>query len=245
MFTGIIQNTGKVVSMKSSGGQTAVKIRFVKKENKIPKLGESIAVNGVCLTVRKTDGKKFEADVVRETLAATNLSKLKAGSSVNLERSLKLGDELSGHFVTGHVDNCARILKIARSGKNISISISAPEKVRPYLAPKGSITVDGISLTVQMVEAGSFRVAIVPHTLKHTTLPLKKAGDWVNLEVDLIARYMKVLSEVISTCRILAGRNPDATLFKGCKKPVGSLAPAKGAGPRDDRKIRKLKRQGF
>ena len=199
MFTGIVSNIGKVVHKSPAGWRIAITFRFQKPEKRKPNLGESIAVNGVCLTVRKTNGRSFQADVVRETLEATNLGSLQIGDFVNLERSLKYGDEIGGHFVTGHVDACGKILKKTRSG----MIVKAPAKLMPCIAPKGSITVDGISLTVQKVQkvpgpskgpgTFCFTVAIIPHTLKNTTLALKKKGAVVNLEIDLVARYLKKL----------------------------------------------------
>lgn len=193
MFTGIIQNQAKVVSKKSSGAQIRFAFQFLKPEKRKIELGESIAIDGVCLTAAKVLKKGFEADVVRETLQATTLSQLQKGSVTNTERALRYGDSMGGHFVTGHVDTRSRILKVEKQGKNRLYSFSVPRDLSLYIAAKGSVVLDGISLTVQAVGAKAFKVALVPHTLKATTLGRKGEGDEVNLEIDLIARYMKRL----------------------------------------------------
>jgi len=198
MFSGIIDNQARVIKRKPQGGQ----IRFgfeMKKKTRPLKLGESIAVNGVCLTAAKVNGKKFEVDVIQATLDVTTLSDLKAGSWVNTERSLRYGDDISGHFVTGHVDGCGKIQKIEKKGKNRILTISAPRALMAYITSKGSITIDGISLTVQHSGKRDFEIALVPHTLKETNFTLRKAGDRVNLEVDLVARYLKNLTKFPSS----------------------------------------------
>lgn len=197
MFTGIIQNQGNVVKKESLGRQVRFFIRMAKKEKRKLEPGESIAVNGVCLTARRCSSQGFEADVIRETLEATTLGSLKPGSKVNLERSLRLGDSLGGHFVTGHVDEVARIIHIERAGNNRTFSIRAGKKILTLIASKGSVTVDGISLTVQKVRGSVFEVGLVPHTLKETSLGEKKSGDAVNLEADLIARYLSLCGPIL------------------------------------------------
>ena len=205
MFTGIISNQAKVIKKEKHGAQVRFVFRFIHKEKNRPVPGESIAVNGVCLTAVKIGRDFFEAVAVRETLEATTLSSLETGSKVNTERSLKMGDSLGGHFVTGHIDGCGRILKIEKSGKNYSFWIQAPPALKPYLAVKGSVGVDGISLTVQAVKGLSFKVAVIPYTFSHTTLGTKKAGSEVNLEADLVARYLNVLSSSLSPRKSLIG----------------------------------------
>lgn len=157
------------------------------------KAGESIAVDGVCLTAVKAGPKNFEADVIDETLRATRLGRLKAGDRVNLERSLRAGDLIGGHFVTGHVNGTGIIRKIERRGANYALQIQAPADIIQSLAVKGSIALDGISLTVQAIRANTFKVAIIPLTLRETALKRKKKGDGVNLEIDLTRRYLKDL----------------------------------------------------
>ena len=217
MFTGIVQNLGTVIKKEKRGGQIRFGFRFEKKEKRKPEPGESIAVDGVCLTVAKSGPRTFEADVIRETLEAATLARLKTGSRVNLERSLRIGDPAGGHFVTGHVDGRGMIQKVEKKGRNTRITFQAPKNILPFLAAKGSIAVDGISLTVQAVRGLSFQTGIVPHTLRHTTLGSKKAGDPVNVEADLIARYLDFIPKD----------------HKTSPRPSRSL------------KIRGLKRQGF
>lgn len=195
MFTGIIQNQAKVVLKKADGARVRLGLRFVKTEKRKLEMGESVAVDGTCLTVAKITKNGFEADVVRETLQATTLSTLEAGSLVNTERALRHGDPMGGHFVTGHVDARGKILAIESKNKNRVYTFSNPPQLRPFIAAKGSVVIDGISLTVQAVRQEAFKVAIVPHTWKVTTLGRKKAGDEVNLEADLIARYLGHMEE--------------------------------------------------
>ena len=193
MFTGIVQNQGTVIRKQKKGGI----IRFTfkpKKKDELIKPGESIAVNGTCLTTAAVRPGEFDADVIRETLQATTLGELKLHDQVNLERSLKTGDRIGGHFVTGHVDGRGVVKKIERYGRNRIFSIEVPKKLMRRFAVKGSVAVDGISLTIQAIENGMIKAALVPHTLKETTLGRKKNGDSVNLEIDLIARYLNILS---------------------------------------------------
>ncbi len=197
MFTGIIQNQGIVIKREERNKQVHFTFRLSVKEKRNLLAGESIAVNGVCLTACGVSSRGFEADVIRETLESTTLKDLQRGEKVNLERSLRYGDPLGGHFVTGHVDGLGQIVRIKRTGKNKTYSIKAGKNLRPFLAPKGSITVDGISLTVQKVKGNLFEIGIVPHTLKVTALSNKKPGDAVNLEADLIARYLNIFSEFL------------------------------------------------
>jgi riboflavin synthase len=215
MYSGIVTNQGIVVKRQELGTSIHFVFRFKKPEGPV-KLGESIAVDGVCLTVagiigsgrsethRGTRGVRgrptgsgvgFEADVVRETLGATTLGALRPGDRVNLERSLKYGDELGGHFVTGHIDGTGKIAHIEKRKKNWLITFEASKSLMKCLAQKGSIAVDGISLTVQSLTKKNFKITIIPHTLKETTLGRKTLGDAVNLEIDLITRYLKVLTE--------------------------------------------------
>lgn len=197
MFTGIIQNLAKVVRKQAAGGQIRFTFRFLKPEKRKIDLGESIAVDGVCLTVSKIAPKGFAADAVRETLQATTLSSLTVGSVVNTERSLRYGDSMGGHFVTGHVDARGRILNIAVQKKNRLLTLSLPPALARFITAKGSIVVDGISLTIQAVKGQAFEIAIVPHTWRVTSLGRKKKGHEVNLEVDLIARYLDRFQEAL------------------------------------------------
>jgi len=189
MFAGITTNQSVVAGIKKKGGQIRFRFKFAKPDKKVIP-GESIAHNGVCLTVVKGSGRFYEVDVVGATLEATNLGQLKMGDKVNLERSLKVGDEIGGHFVTGHIDGLGKVKSIRRAGENVVMTISAPAGLMSMIAPKGSVTCDGVSLTVQAVTGNSFDIALIPHTLSVTGFGLKKQGDFVNLEVDILARYL-------------------------------------------------------
>lgn len=156
-----------------------------------PLEGESIAVNGVCLTAKHFSGRGFQVDVSPESLSRTNLGTLAPGSSVNLERALRLGDRLGGHMVSGHVDAVSRVLERRVQGKFVLFTFMVPEGLDRYIIEKGSIAIDGISLTVNRCDRNSFGVSIIPHTLEVTTLGLMKAGDRVNIEVDLIGKYVE------------------------------------------------------
>lgn len=200
MFTGIIQNLGTVRKKQKKAGQIHFQFSFKHPEKNV-KVGESIAVDGVCLTATKISTKSFEADVVEETLKATTLGLLSPGDQVNLERSLKYGDSMGGHFVTGHVDGLGKIIHIKKSGKNQIFVIQTSKEIISQLARKGSVACDGISLTIQNLDKSKavFEVALIPHTLRETTFGKKRAGDFLNLEIDLISRYLKVLDEGLSS----------------------------------------------
>ncbi|HOW88552.1 MAG TPA: riboflavin synthase [Candidatus Omnitrophota bacterium] len=190
MFTGIIENEGIVIKKEERGGQVRFGFRFLKKEKGL-KIGDSIAVSGVCLTAVGASSQGFEVDVVRQTLEATTLGTLEMGGRVNLERSLRVGDGLGGHFVTGHIDGRGRIMKIEKRKKNTTLFLTASKDIIALLADKGSVACDGISLTVQKVRGSVFQIAVIPHTLKVTTLGIKRVGSEVNLEVDIVARYLQ------------------------------------------------------
>lgn len=209
MFTGIIENLGTVIKKETRGGQVRFRFRFLKKEKRL-RVGDSIAVNGTCLTAVRVSPSGFEADVVRETLRATTLGRLRLGDRVNLERSLRVGDEMGGHFVTGHVDGRGKIVKIEKRIKNTTLFIKAPAAIIALQAAKGSVAIDGISLTVQKVHGLIFEIAVIPHTFKVTTLGLKKIGSEVNIEIDIVARYLRScfsgrVIERVSSREILEG----------------------------------------
>ena len=216
MFTGIIQNQAVVLKKIRQGSQIRFVFKLEHPEKRKWSAGESIAVNGVCLTAAEIGRKTFAADVIPETLHSTALSGLEVRSRVNIERSLKMGDPFGGHFVTGHVDGCGRIVKIQRRGRNRLLTLRAPASILKLIAPKGSIAVDGISLTVQGRSGRDFKVAIVPYTLRQTTLADKKKGDNVNLEVDILTRYLNIFSESMP----LSGKKSRKSLLKiaGLKK---------------------------
>jgi len=190
MFTGIVENQGIVVKKEERGGQVRFGFRFQQTEKGL-KVGDSIAVSGVCLTAVRVSPRGFEVDVVRQTLEATTLGVLERGNRVNLERSLKIGDGLGGHFVTGHIDGRGMIVKIERRKRNTTLFLTASKDIIALLADKGSVACDGISLTVQKVRGKVFQIAVIPHTLQVTTLGIKRVGSEVNLEVDIVARYLQ------------------------------------------------------
>ena len=194
MFTGIIEEVGKVNSVPA--GSLIIAASEVLSEMK---RGGSIAVNGVCLTVTDFTTDSFSVDVMPETLKRTNLGLLSAGDRVNLERPVALGGQLSGHLVQGHVDDTGRVASVTWEGESMLFRFEAPPEVMRFVVEKGFIAVDGISLTVASKEANSFWVSVVDYTRKHTILGGKKVGDLVNLEVDIIAKYVEQLSQVHST----------------------------------------------
>lgn len=192
MFTGIIQSVGAVQAVAANAGKDwRLTLSVGKLEMNDVSLGDSIAVNGVCLTVTALTDQSFSADVSNETLTVSAFKALKVGDAVNLEKALRLSDRLGGHMVSGHVDAVAKVLHISMDGASWRYRFSLPEAIARYVAQKGSITINGVSLTVNEVEQGEFGVNIVPHTLVETNLGQLKLGDVVNLEVDLIARYLE------------------------------------------------------
>ncbi|HEX7026425.1 MAG TPA: riboflavin synthase [Gammaproteobacteria bacterium] len=193
MFTGIIIDIGEVAEWKSKGDDVRLRIRTGNLP--LPRLtvGDSIAVNGVCLTATALPGDGFYADVSAETLRCTTLQSLKMGSRVNLETAMTPESALGGHWVSGHVDGVGRVLNREPEGRSIRYTITLPSELARYVAPKGSIAVDGVSLTVNQVNHGSFTVNIVPHTLEKTIFSGYRPETPVNLEVDIIARYLERL----------------------------------------------------
>jgi len=192
MFTGIIEEMGvvKAEGKMRHGCRVAILAQTVLTDLAV---GDSVTVNGVCLTVVAHDDAALYADLSPETLTVTTLGSLKAGDPVNLERALRMGDRLGGHLVTGHVDGIGVIRARDQEADALRLTIEAPRDILRYCVPKGSITMDGISLTVNEVTDYGFQVAIIPHTAKVTTLGVKLAGDRVNLETDLIGRYVERL----------------------------------------------------
>ncbi len=193
MFTGIIQAVGKIISLEPRGGDVRISINSRKLPMAHANLGDSIAVNGVCLTVVEKTTTGFAADVSNETLSRTTLKQLQAGSSINLEMAMTPSSRLGGHIVSGHVDGVGEVLKRWSDGRSEKFVIQAPDQLAKYIAEKGSICVDGISLTVNKVEGARFELNIVPHTLQETTMGEFQSGRKVNLEVDIIARYLERL----------------------------------------------------
>ncbi|MDY7218127.1 riboflavin synthase [Denitrificimonas sp. JX-1] len=193
MFTGIIEAIGHIRSMTPKGGDVRVHVATGKLDLTDVKLGDSIAVNGVCLTVVELPGDGFCADVSRETLARSAFVNLKHGSPVNLEKALLPTTRLGGHLVSGHVDGVGEVLSRNDNARAVQFWIRAPKALARYIAMKGSITVDGTSLTVNGVDGSEFELTIVPHTLQETIMANYQAGHLVNLEIDLIARYLERL----------------------------------------------------
>jgi riboflavin synthase len=193
MFTGIVEAKGEIVSLTPKGGDMTLRIRTGALDLADVQLGDSIAVNGVCLTVVTLPGDGFTADVSGETLRLTSLGSLRAGSAVNLEKALTPTTRLGGHLVSGHVDGLGEVVSMKPDARSIRFDIRAPDALAKYIAQKGSITVDGISLTVNEVNGAVFSLNIVPHTQQMTTIADWKPGSKVNLEVDVIARYLERL----------------------------------------------------
>lgn len=189
MFTGLITDVGRVRAVEARAGGARIAIETAYETGEIP-LGASIACCGACMTVVEKGPGWFAIDVSAESLARTTLGSWEAGRRVNLERSLRLGDELGGHMVTGHVDAVAEIVDRRPDGESLRFTIAVPEAFARFIAPKGSAALDGVSLTVNEVEGRRFGVNIIPHTAAQTTFGALEAGDRINFEVDLIARYV-------------------------------------------------------
>lgn len=208
MFTGIIEEIGIVKSIKSK----VITIEANKIFDDL-KLGDSVAVNGTCLTVSSFEGKAspkiFNADITSETLSRTNLGDLKSGFKVNLERALTLNGRLGGHIVSGHIDGVGIIKNISKNAEDIELTIEVPPNLIKYIIEKGSVAVDGISLTVAKVNKNYFSVAIIPHTLKETILYYKKAGDKVNIENDIIGKYVEKLLSFNNINKNNNNKNPN------------------------------------
>jgi riboflavin synthase len=192
MFTGIIEETGKIDALNIKGSSAVIRIRCTKVLED-SKIGDSIAVNGVCLTATEISGDSFSADISYETLKRTSLAGASAGTRVNLERALTLTTRLGGHIVSGHVDGLGTVDSVIPKGDSYVLRIRFPQEMDKYIAEKGSITIDGISLTVASLNGLTFDVAVIPHTFKETVLSDKRRGDKVNLEADVIARYLEKL----------------------------------------------------
>lgn len=207
MFTGIIEEIGEIKQIKlgAKSAELTIKGAVVTGDSKI---GDSIAVNGVCLTATTINGDTFTADVMAETMRRTALGSLKAKSKVNLERAMAANGRFGGHIVSGHIDGTGTISKLEKEDNAVWVTINAPAKILKYIIEKGSIAIDGISLTVAYVDDKCFKVSIIPHTASETTLLGKKAGDMVNLENDVIGKYVEKLmgakTEVSNTSKLNA-----------------------------------------
>ena len=193
MFTGIIEGVGRIAALEPVGGDVRLTVAVGTLPFDAVQLGESIAVNGVCLTVVAFDAASFQADASTETLSLTTLGALADGSALNLERAMRPSDRLGGHLVSGHVDGTGTVVSVHDDARAQRWRFAAPAPLLKYIAKKGSICVDGVSLTVNAVDAEGFEVALVPHTVAHTRFSETAVGDAVNLEIDLVARYVERL----------------------------------------------------
>jgi len=198
LFTGLVQEVGEIRSLEPRNGSGGADVRLVVGFRAIERarleLGASICVDGVCLTVAELGSDSFAADVSGETLRVTTLGDKRAGSRVNLEPSLRAGDALGGHWVSGHVDGVAEVVATERDARSLQVRIEAPGALARYIARKGSVTLDGVSLTVNEVDGPRFSINLIPHTLEVTTLGALAKGSRLNLEIDLLARYVERLS---------------------------------------------------
>ena len=193
MFTGIVQSVGRIVRLEPRGGDVRLHVDTADLDLADVQLGDSIAVSGVCLTAVTLDAQGFSADVSNETLSLTTLGRLGAGDPVNLEKALRLADRLGGHLVSGHVDGLGKVVSIVPDGRSQRWTFEVPANLARYIAAKGSVCIDGTSLTVNEVAGTRFGVNLIPHTVAHTAFHARRVGDAVNLEVDVIARYVERL----------------------------------------------------
>lgn len=193
MFTGIIEGVGRLAATEARSGDVRLTIAVGSLPFDQVQLGESIAVNGVCLTVVEFDAASFQVDASTETLSLTTLGQLRVEAPVNLERAMRPTDRLGGHLVSGHVDGLGRVLSVQDDARAQRWRFAAPAALLRYIAKKGSICVDGVSLTVNEVDGEGFEVALIPHTVSHTAFAETGVGDAVNLEIDLVARYVERL----------------------------------------------------
>lgn len=189
MFTGLVEYIGTINKVDRAGEGLMLLINRPKGFDDVG-IGDSISVSGACLTVTDLKDDVMAFDVVEESGRKTTLADLRKGDRVNLERALKVGQRLGGHFVTGHIDCRAAVKKLSKNKDSVKLELTVPKGYSRYIAPKGSITIDGVSLTVGEVAGDSFSVYLIPHTLKHTTLGLRKKGDEINIETDVLAKYL-------------------------------------------------------
>jgi riboflavin synthase len=210
MFTGIIEGSGKISGIRSSGQGNRVTIEadFSLDQSKI---GDSISVSGACLTAVKIEGRRFEVDVSPETLNTTTFDSAKIGDMVNLERAMRFSDRIDGHLVSGHIDGTAVVRQREHLGNAIIATIEADQSLTRYMIAKGSVAVDGISLTINNCDLNSFSVSIIPHTAKLTTIGFKKRGDRVNIETDMIGKYVERF--VTGDSRTRDSRNSDRPII--------------------------------
>jgi riboflavin synthase len=190
VFSGIVELIGTVTSIEARGDLTRLRVEAPEIAGEL-RIGDSVAVNGACLTVTDVGGGRFDFDAVQETLDRTSLGDARVGSRVNLERALRADGRLDGHIVQGHVDGTGRVRALSRDGQDVRLSVDCGPEITDYLVPKGSVAIDGVSLTVVDVDPKGFDVALIPHTLAVTTLADRRPGDRVNLEADVLGKYVK------------------------------------------------------
>jgi riboflavin synthase len=195
VFTGIVQDVGRIAAREERGGDVRLVIEVTSLDLRSARIGDSICVQGCCITATALSANTFSADLSRETLAVTTLGELAEGAPVNLEPALRAGDPLGGHLMAGHVDGIARVTALSEDARSRRLTLEAPELLSRYLAAKGSVALDGVSLTINTVSGSVFGVNIIPHTLAVTTLARLAVGARVNLEVDQLARYLARLLE--------------------------------------------------
>ena len=194
VFTGIVRERGRVVAAQRNGDGEALRLRIAAPETaRLTGLGDSVAVAGCCLTAVAAEGSELVFEAVPESLARTTLGELAEGAEVNLEPALRAGDPLGGHYVQGHVDGIGRVRSVDREGDGVRLWLDVPADLLHYCVEKGSLTVDGVSLTIAGLDENGVEVALVPHTLRETTLSALQAGDAANLEVDVLAKYVERL----------------------------------------------------
>jgi riboflavin synthase len=195
MFTGIIQATGSLARIQPLGGDLRLTFDIGELAGRIDAsrlaVGESVAVSGACLTVIAFDGRSFSADVSRETLRLTTLGRMSEGAAVNLEAALRAGDPLGGHLMSGHVDGLAQVVGLESDARSLRVEVEVPAEFARFIVPKGSVGLDGVSLTVNTVDGRRFSVNLIPHTVAVTAFRCVAAGQWLNLEVDQLARYVE------------------------------------------------------
>lgn len=200
MFTGIIETQGQIRSLDARDSLVRLAVHAPKIASEVA-IGDSVSVNGTCLTVTGTDGRVVRFDAVQETLDKTSLGHLDVGGRVNLERALSASGRLDGHIVQGHIDGVGRVRDLVREGDDVRLYVTCDREVSQFLVTKGSVTVDGVSLTVVAADAEGFHVALIPQTLKETTLGERRVGDPVNLEADVLGKYVKHFLEQIVPAR--------------------------------------------
>ena len=191
MFTGIIESVGQITSLNSKQGDFEIKIKYKSSCLNDVSLGDSISVNGICLTVKKFNKSSIYFDLSNETMS--RISELREGEMVNLESSLRINSKISGHFVFGHIDGIAKLTKNEKKSRSEEWTVKPPKKLMKYISEKGSVSINGVSLTVNSVQKSSFKINLIPYTLEHTTLKNFDIGNKMNIEVDMLARYVETI----------------------------------------------------